>query len=206
VSSFLKAGVPLAKIDSFQDVFEDHEYRLACQRTMSDHIPFIRSHEISLIKDEMAERNIGILFDGTTHLGEALTIVVRFVDDWEIRQRLIHLQLLTKIMTGEEIARELVHTVPTEYGVTGNHLVATMRDRVSANGVAMRTIKVLFPNILDLGCYSHTLDHIGEHFDVPHLEEFTRLWISLCSHSPQARLEWKSQTGRAMASYSETRW
>ena len=30
VSSFLKAGVPLAKIDSFRDVFEDHGYRLAC--------------------------------------------------------------------------------------------------------------------------------------------------------------------------------
>jgi len=43
-------------------------------------------------------------------------------------------------MTGEEFARELVHTVSTEYGVTGNHLVATMRDRVSANGVAMRTV------------------------------------------------------------------
>ena len=30
VSSFLEAGVLLAKIDSFRDVFEDHEYRLAC--------------------------------------------------------------------------------------------------------------------------------------------------------------------------------
>ena len=30
VSSFLKAGVLLTKIDSFRDVFEDHEYRLAC--------------------------------------------------------------------------------------------------------------------------------------------------------------------------------
>ena len=88
-------------------------------------------------------------------------------------------------MTGDEIAREIVHTVSTEYGITGNRLVATMRDRVSANGVAMCTIKVLFPNILDVGCYSHTLDHVGEHFNVPHLEEFTRLWISLFSHSPR---------------------
>ena len=47
---------------------------------MSDHIPFIRLHELSLIKDEIAERNIGIIFDGTTHLREALAIVVRFVD------------------------------------------------------------------------------------------------------------------------------
>ena len=93
-------------------------------------------------------KNVGVIFDGTC-LGEALAIVVRFVDDWE----LIRLQLLTKTMTGEEIAREIVHTVSTEYGVSGDRLVATMRDRGSANGVAMRTIKVLFPNILDVGCY-----------------------------------------------------
>ena len=175
VSSFLKAGVPLTKIDSFRDVFEDHGYRLACRRTMSDHIPFIRLHELSLIKDEIAERNIGIIFDGTTRLGEAFAIVVRLVDGWEVKQRLIHLQLLTKTMTGEELARENVHTVSTKYGLTGNRLVATMRDRVSANGVAMRTIKVLFPNILYVGRYSHTLNQVCEHFNVPHLEEFTRL-------------------------------
>ena len=206
LSSFLKAGVPLNKIDSFRDVFEEGGYRLACRRTMSDHIPFIRSQEISLIKDEIAQKNVGVIFDGTTRLGEALAIVVRFVDDWEVKQRLIRLQLLTKTMTGEEIARELVHTISTEYDVSGDRLVATMRDRASANGVAMRTLKVLFPYVLDVGCYSHTLDHIGEHFDVPNLEDFTRLWISLFSHSPRTRLEWKNETGKAMASYSETRW
>lgn len=62
-------------------------------------------------------------------------------------------------MTGEEIAREIVHTVSTEYGKSGDRLVAMTRDRGSANGVAMRTIKVLFPHILDAGCYLHTLDH-----------------------------------------------
>ena len=96
-----------------------------------------------------------------------------------------------------------MHTVSTKYGVTGNHLVATMRDRVSANGVAMRTIKVLLPNILDVGCYSH---HVGEHFNVPHLEEFTCLLISFFSHRPRTRLEWKTKTGKAMATYNETRW
>ena len=118
------------------------------------------------------------------HLGEVLAIVVRFVDDWEVKQRLVHLQLLIKMMKGEEIASKIVHTLSTEYGVTGDQLLATMRDRASANGVAMNTIKVLLPNILDVGCYSHTLNRIGETCNVPHLDEFTRLWISLFSHSP----------------------
>ena len=62
MSSFLKAGVPLTKIDSFSGVFEDRGYRLACWRMMSDNIPFIRSHEISLIEDEMARKNVGIIY------------------------------------------------------------------------------------------------------------------------------------------------
>ena len=35
-----------------------------------------------------------------------------------------------------------------------------MHDRASANGVAMQTIKVLYPNLVDIGCYSHTIDHM----------------------------------------------
>lgn len=51
-----------------------------------------------------------------------------------------------------------MHTVSTEYGVTRDHLVANMRDRASANGVAMNTTKVLFPNIIEVVFYSHTLN------------------------------------------------
>ena len=53
-----------------------------------------------------------------------------------------------------------------------------MHDRASANGAAMRTVKVIFPMVVDIGCYSHTLD-VGEKFDLPVLDEFIRLWISL---------------------------
>ena len=74
---------------------------------MSDYIPFIRLREISLIKDEMAQKNVGVIFDWTTRLGEALAIVVRFIDEWAIKQRFIRLQLLTKTMTGEKLRERL---------------------------------------------------------------------------------------------------
>ena len=48
---------------------------------------------------------------GTTRLGEGVAVFVRFVDDWQILQRLIRVQLLVKSMTGEEIARELVNAL-----------------------------------------------------------------------------------------------
>ena len=95
-----------------------------------------------------------------------------------------------------------MHTLSSEYGVAGNHLLAAARDRVAANSVAMHTIKILFPDVLDIGCYSHTLDHVGEHFDTPFLEEFSHSWLTFFSHSPRTRMEWKEFTGRAMATYS----
>ena len=81
-----------------------------------------------------------------------------------------------------------------------------MRDRFSVNSVAMATLKLLYPSLLDVGCFSYTFDRVGEHFKVPIADEFTRLWISLFSQSPKARLAWRSYCGRAVPTYSETRW
>ena len=46
----------------------------------------------------------------------------------------------------------------------------------------------------------------GGHFETPILEEFIRLWINLFARSPHTRLPWKKLTGKAVASYSDTRW
>ena len=79
---------------------------------MSDLIPFLCSQEQADIKNEIGEKPVSVIFDGTTRLGEALAIVVRFVDDsFSIQQRLVRLQLLVKSMTGEEIARELINVI-----------------------------------------------------------------------------------------------
>ena len=45
VMSFLKAGVPLAKLDHFRDILEEHAYRLCDRRGMSDLIPYESNQE-----------------------------------------------------------------------------------------------------------------------------------------------------------------
>lgn len=206
VRAFLKAGIPLAKLDHFRDILEENAYRLSDRRGMSDLIPFILSEEVQCIAQEIEGKHVSIIFDGTSRLGEALAIVVRFMDDWEIKQRLVHFQTLVKSMTGEELAREVLGVLCREYKLSPEQVVAAMRDRASVNGVALRHIKVLFPDLIDIGCYSHTLDNAGSKFELPTVEKFMNSWISLFSHSPKARFEWKDKTGRSMASYSETRW
>ena len=202
----MEAGVPLNKLHHFREILEQHGYKVGDQRGMYDLIPFVFDEEQKRIKTEIQGKNISVIFDGTTRLGEALAIIVRYVDSWKIEQHLIRIQLLVKSMTGEEIARELVNVLSVEYGVTVERVLAAMHDRAASNRVAMRTIKVLYPNILDVGCYSHTIDHVGDHFKAPILDTFIHLWIGLFAHSPRTRCEWKELTGKAMALYSDTRW
>ena len=62
-----------------------------------------------------------------------------------------------------------------------------MRDRASVNSVAMNTLKIIYPNAIDVGCFSHAFDRVGEHFNIPTLTEFTGNWLSLFSHSIKAK-------------------
>ena len=102
VTAFLKAGVPLSKIESFRELLKENAYRLTDRRNMHDYVPFILKDEENRIRQEIDGKQLSIIFDGTSRLGEALAIVVRFVnDDLSIHQRLVRLQMLTKSLTGE---------------------------------------------------------------------------------------------------------
>ena len=195
VSSFLKAGVPLSKLYLFRDLLEENCYRLASRHPMSDVIHFILSEEKHRIKDEIAGKDVLVIFDGTSQLGEALTIVVRIVNSsmWCIEQRIVRMQLLVKTVCGDELAHELISVLSTELGIPPARLLAVMHDRASTNVAAMRALKIVYPRLLDVGCFSHTLDHVGDHFVVPVLDNFSKAWISIFAHSSKARLLWKER-------------
>ena len=134
---------------------------------------------------------------------EAVVVVLRYVTcDWQIKQKVGRLMFLAKCMTGEEVAQQIITVLSTEMGVPSHLLVAAMRDRASVNSVAMRTVSILYNQVMDIGCFSHTLDLVGEHMKTPILDDFIKSWVSLFSHSPKSRLLWRTQTGSSPASYS----
>lgn len=81
-----------------------------------------------------------------------------------------------------------------------------MRDCVSVNDVAMRNISVIYNQMMDIGPFLRTLDHVGEHMNTLTLHEFTKAWISLFAHSPKSRVAWRTRTKLSTSSYSATRW
>jgi len=143
VTAFLKAGIPLNKIDCFRDLLEENSTRLAGRRSLCDLIPFVREMEEKTILQEIEGRKLSIIFDGTTRMGEALAILVRFVDnEYSIQQRLIRFQLLSKSLAGEELAREIITVLQAHYKVLPGSLVGTMHDRAPVNTVAMTTVSI----------------------------------------------------------------
>ena len=204
VMALLKAGVPLAKVDCFRELLEENSTALTSATNLRKLVPFILHEEMQKIKGEIDGRPVSIIFDGTTHVCEAMVIVLRFIDEkWKIQQRVCRLMLLTKSMSGEEVARQLVTVLSTD---PSSLVIATARDRASVNNVAMRTVSVIYDQLLDIGCFSHTLDHVGERMRTPNLDTFTKAWISLFSYSPKSRLLWQTQTGLSAPSFSSTRW
>lgn len=127
---------------------------------------------------------------------EALVVLVRFIDEqWKIQQRVIRLMLLAKSLSGEEVARQLIVCLSTELGVSSDELVASMRDRAAVNNVAIRTLSIIFRQLIDIGCFSHTIDHVGDKMRTPILDEFIKLWINIFSRSPKTKLAWRTKTG-----------
>ena len=60
-----------------------------------------------------------------------------------------------------------------------------MRDGSAVHDIAMTTLKVLYLNVLDVGCFSHTTDNSGGHFYTPVLDEFIHNWLALFAHRPK---------------------
>ena len=57
VTAFLKAGVPLNKVDCFRELLEESSYRLTASQNLSEMIPFIRNVEREKLKKKSREKS-----------------------------------------------------------------------------------------------------------------------------------------------------
>ena len=77
VKAFLAAGVPLSKVGHFRELLEETGFRLTDKRHLFDLIPFILEEEKQINKVSIQGKWLSVIFDGTSHCGEALAILVR---------------------------------------------------------------------------------------------------------------------------------
>ena len=43
----------------------------------------------------------------------------------------------------------------------------------------MHTVEIMYPGVIDIGCFSHTLDLAGTDFKTPTLDKFMKHWVKL---------------------------
>lgn len=128
MTAFLRAGVPISKLEHFRDILEENALSLTERRHMTDLIPFILREEKSRVLEQISGQHLSVIFDGTCRLGEVLAVVVRYItEEWKVIQCLVRLKCLAKSLTGEEVARELIDTLSIGYGVKTDNLLAVER-------------------------------------------------------------------------------
>lgn len=81
LKTLLKAGIPIEKSDVLRDLMQENGYSLTHSSHLRELIPFVLEQETSKLKGEISGLPISIIFDGTTHVCEALAIVVRYMDN-----------------------------------------------------------------------------------------------------------------------------
>ena len=93
VLAFMAAGIPLSKLDcpALRELLEGNKFRLTHSRYMMDLVPFVLQEECSCTRSEVQGKYVSIIFDGTTEAD-----VLRYVEDWEIHQRLVRVDFFTE--------------------------------------------------------------------------------------------------------------
>ena len=110
----MKSGTPINRLEYFRDLFEEAGMPLTSAPNMRQLIPFILEQEYKTVAEEVKGKNLSITFDGTTRDGEALAVLVRFVNDWELKSRLVRFQLIQSSVNGDELARVVIEVLHLE--------------------------------------------------------------------------------------------
>ena len=136
VEEFLRAGIRIGKIDMLRSLLEKNGQRLTASAHLGQYISIVSKQEVGRIKNELTfpcqtgmTRNVAMIFDGSTRQGEAIAVIVRFLDDnWSIIQRLVRIDICSKSVNADDLAQVLNQCLSVDYRVKANSLLAAMRD------------------------------------------------------------------------------
>ena len=99
----MKSGISLNTADRLRELWEENGYCLSSSTHLRQLVPFVLYEEIKTIQQEIY-----------------FVAVLRFVDDWSVKQRVSKLMLLAKSLTGENVACPLVESLSTELGIASH--------------------------------------------------------------------------------------
>jgi len=206
VRQHMWAGVEIEKINKLRPVLEGAG-RLTDSAHLRSLIPRILDQEKAILLEEVANEVVSAIFDGTRREGEAINLVLRFCTaDFHIKQRLVAFVTALKHLNGKEAAALVAKLLMKDMNLDSSCVAAFIRDSAAANGVCVRGMQAVFIHSSDILCCCHTLNHVGEHFELTTLAEFMTPWITLVSNNVDATSIWRDMIGEAVCGYSKVHW
>lgn len=212
--TFLISGTPLNRLKYFRPLFE----QLVGDKTLTDvshmtaYIPHIEKHEFDLLKHEIDGVFLGISFDGTSRLGEAINLVGRFCSrDFNLQNRLLQFKTTQNHLNGAQFASLVTRVLCSDLGFQPEMVVCISRDSVLVNGAACRLLTTSpFYAAENQMCISHTLNNVGSRIKFDVLSEFMTPWLELVGgRNPHrgAQAMWKAAVApQVVPGYSKVRW
>ena len=74
VTAFLQSGVALNKLDCFRELLKENCLSLSSSQHLKELIPLVLREERRKIKEQIHDRQVSVIFDGTTHVAEAISL------------------------------------------------------------------------------------------------------------------------------------
>ena len=98
-----------------RSLLEKNGQRLTASAHLGQYISVVFKQKIERIKNELTlpgqtcmTRDVSMIFDGSTRQGEAIAVIVRFLDDnWSIIQRLVRIDICSKSVNADHLAQVL---------------------------------------------------------------------------------------------------
>ena len=210
---FIQAGVDVGKIDRLRSHLE---CKAGMCLTGSNHLMEmymgpLKKEERDLIREEVADQDVSVAHDGTTHEGEAFAVTLKWLtDDVEFKSCALRAHLLEASLNNEEISRTLITDISQHGQIPLTNVVDINNDSASPNGASHNNTASVVMLYADLDpCIPHTGNNAGDKLEdsCPTLGDFMKDYTIAVGKSKQARTEFRRITGMSLKTKgSSIRW
>ena len=135
-----------------------------------------------------------------------MLVILHNIDECVIHRRVVCMMLVTKSMHVRRRGFQTTDLYHFNWARDSATFIGDFNERWYFCSVAIHTISILYFQIIDIRCFSHTLGLVGGRFKTPILDDFIKTWISLFSRSPKKLVNPNFFTGLKSPFYPATRW
>lgn len=147
VQTFLLSGTPLSRLSYFRSLLEPdlgvslpHETHLAAL-----YLPRIEETEFGLLRQELRGQFVGIAFDGTSRLGEAVNITGRWCTaDFYLEKRLLRFITAKTHVNSTELASLITCALCTELAIPPHQVWCVRVHDIARCSCALQAREALF--------------------------------------------------------------